>query len=487
MIGIGFYRPDLPQTNRGVSGAVLNAMLMKDTEAGVSYGPQRGIGVLDTADALPTAPRGAATAVNRSGFNRVYAGTADKLYEISADGSITEIGSGYAVPSGDNWSITQFLDYIYFTNTADGLFRYNIELGGAVSAVTDAPKARFIFPLFNTLAALDCDGDNRMMRTSKIGDGGVWSGDASCRFQPFNEGEALIAGGEIGQFGAVVLQNNAIRLLARTRDRSVFTSSLLESASGAQGPDGVCFTKGWCYFMDTDGPQRTNGAVVEPIGRDKIATTMIKNMATNGTQTVQVAYDPATRRVLYRYQSVAGTNDEVFDDILAFDIDTKEWVPLSMQTAALVALASPGYTLDDLDVFGDLDHLPYPLDSRVWKGGEPRIGAFSADFKFGFLEGNNLECTLETGAIVGQASMRVTKATPFTDAEQGIVQMGFKKRIADDFEWGDETAIDEDGHAPVDDAGNVVAFRFKVAAGVDWTFMRGFDFLKSTTRGMAYS
>jgi hypothetical protein len=487
MVPIGFYRPDAPPTMRGVSGAVLNAILTKDIETGVAYGPQRGIGILDTADALPAAPRGAASAVTRSGAYRAFVGTATKLYEVSADGSVTEIGTGYALPPSDTWSMAQVDDYMYFTNITDGILRYNVETGGAVTVVSGAPKARFIFPLFNTLAALDCDGDNRMLRTSKIGDGSVWSGDASCRFQPFEEGEALIAGGEINQYGAIVMQNNAIRLLSRTRDHSVFTSALVESSSGAQGPDGVCFTKGWCYFMDTDGPQRTNGAVVEPIGLDKVANTMVASMATNGTQTVQTVFDPAKRRVLYRYMTAQDTSEGVFSSILAYYIDIGEWAPLEIETATLVSLASPGYTLEELDVFGDLEHLPYPLDSRVWKGGEPRVGAFNAAFKFGFLEGDNLECTLETGQIVPKTSTRVTRVTPFTNSTEMTVQVGFKKRIADALAWGDAASVDENGQAPVDEAGNVIAFRAVIPAGTDWAFMRGFDYLKSTTRGLAYA
>ena len=228
MLPSGFYRPDLAESNFGLWLKIRNAGLFRD-EVGVAYGPHPGLEVLSSAVALPSAPRGAISVVTRDGIYQNYAGTADKLFKVASDGSWTEIGSGYAVPGGDSWSMAQFGDYVYFTNRTDGVLRYSIEAGGTVDAVSGAPKARVIFLLFNTLAALDCDGNNRLMKTSKINDPTVWSGDASCTYQEFPEGEELIGGGELGQTLAVVLQRNAVRVLARTTDRSIFTSTLLSS------------------------------------------------------------------------------------------------------------------------------------------------------------------------------------------------------------------------------------------------------------------
>jgi hypothetical protein len=78
MLPIGFYRPDLAETNPGVSLTVLNAILMADAN-GVAYRPHPSISPLSSADALPDPPRGAASVVTRSGAYQVYVGTASKI------------------------------------------------------------------------------------------------------------------------------------------------------------------------------------------------------------------------------------------------------------------------------------------------------------------------------------------------------------------------------------------------------------------------
>jgi hypothetical protein len=486
MLSVGYYRPDLAETNPGVSLTVRNAIIQADAQ-GVAYGPHPSLTALATSDALPDNPRGTISVVTRAGQYQSFVGTASKLYKISAAGAVTQIGSGYAVPSGDNWSFAQFGDYLYATNTFDGMVRYNIESGGTVDAVSGAPKARFIFPLFGTLAALDCDGNNRVMKTSAINNGALWSGDASNTYQEFVGGEELIAGGELGSQYAVVFQRNAIRVLTRTRDRSIFTADLLVDGVGAQGADGCVFTRGWAYFVDTDGFQRTNGQTVDPIGRNKVSKTFIKSLASNALTSVQGAFDPATLRVIWRYRDAANNDAAVFNKALAFDIiGTQEWVPIEIDTAALVTMASPGYSLDDLDQFGTLDTLPYSLDDRAWKGGEPRLAGFDGDLKFGFVSGPSLACTLETGAQLTSVVQRLQWCTPITDASDCTVQVGYKDHPSQSFTWGPAKSLTASKRAKIANGagrGRIYALRFNEAAAGVWTFMRGFDGIEGVTGG----
>jgi hypothetical protein len=483
MLAIGAYRPDMAETNNGVSLAILNAILMRD-ELGVAYAPHPSIGTLSTAVALPSAPKGITSVVTRAGGYQAYAGTADKLFKIAADGTYTEIGTGYAVPSGDQWSMAQFGDYIYFTNTFDGLVRYNIETGGAVTPVSGAPKGRIIFPLFNTLCMLDCDGDNKLLKTSKINDPTVWSGDASNRYQFFPDGEELVGGGELSQGLAVIFQRNAIRVLTRTRDRSIFISDQLALGIGAQSPQSIVIVRGWAYFVDTDGFHRTNGGGTEPIGKGKVSRTFIKSLASNALVSVQGAYDPEYNRVLYRYLTSTALDADICEDVLAYHIDEGEWVPIDLDTAALITMSSPGYSLDELDVFGTIDTLPYPLDSRAWKGGEPRLAAVGSDLKFGFVSGASLACTLETGASLGVQRELVNAIRPVTDAATATVQIGVKEAVKDDFTWKAAQTIQPSGLARVRGSGKIKSFRANIPAGATWSFFRGFDSAEGAAVGM---
>lgn len=473
MIPIGFYHPDKAHNAMGVSGAVLNAILQADPETGIMYGPQPGIGVLSTAVALPGTPRGIYSFVDSTGSHRVIAGTVDKLYLLSATGTWTEIGSGYAVTSGHNWSAAQFGQYAVFTNTFDGQVHYDLDTVGTFSAISGAPKARFIFNLFDTMAALDCDGENRVMRTSKAGDHTVYTGPGT-NFQTFNDGQELLCGGELSTKVALVFQRSAVRILTRRPDRYTFDTDLLGEGVGAMNPQAVVFTNGAAFALDTFGFHKVTGGGSAQIGEGKFSRTFLSSLSSNGQNTVSGTYDPQYGRVLWRYQKSDVVSETVFEDVLAYHITFDEAVPLEVETTALVSLASPAYTLEDLDAVAALDSLPYSLDSAYWKGGVPRLSALNGDLKFGFMAGDNLACTLETGVVSNQASMLINATEPYTDSEDATVQCGVKDRLSGSLTWGTAEGLFDNGVAHLREQGKHFAFRLNVAAGETWTFMRGF-------------
>src|SRR5262249_59921509 len=60
-----------------------------------------------------------------------------------------------------------------------------------------------------------------------------------------------------------------------------------------------------------------------------------------------------------------------------------------------------GLSLEALDIFGSIDTgVPYSLDSRVWEGGRPVIGALDIAGRLAFLEGAApLDATLATAPL----------------------------------------------------------------------------------------
>jgi hypothetical protein len=154
-----------------------------------------------------------------------------------------------------------------------------------------------------------------------------------------------------------------------------------------------------------------------------------------------------------------------------------------MATSWLIAMASPGYTLEELDAFGTLDTLPYSLDDRYWKGGEPQLAGFNGAYKFGFMSGTPLAATLETGTRMEGGAVRITGAVPLTDAPAPTVQLGVKRALRDTLAWGAAVNVDADGFAPVDEAGQWYSLRFSVPAGQEWSFMRGFEAIEMHRQG----
>jgi hypothetical protein len=85
---------------------------------------------------------------------------------------------------------------------------------------------------------------------------------------------------------------------------------------------------------------------------------------------------------------------------LAYHYTINEWVPLTIDTAAIFAMGSPAYDMDAMDTaFPDMDAITIDMDSRFWSGGEPQLFAIGSDLKGGYFSGPNLAATLETGTV----------------------------------------------------------------------------------------
>ena len=154
LLPVGPYRPDLAASNAGVSAYVMNVVINVD-ETGIAYGPQPSLSVTTGAGALPARPQGGIKAVLQSGTKKMFVGTAATVQEMANDFTWTAITTGRAVPSTDNWSFVQRDNKLLMSNTADGLLDYDLETPAGVAAVSGAPKFRYIFNLFDTVAGLE--------------------------------------------------------------------------------------------------------------------------------------------------------------------------------------------------------------------------------------------------------------------------------------------------------------------------------------------
>lgn len=463
MLGYGPYRPDIAETNPAMSRRVLNVNPRKDSQ-GVSYHPRRSLQVTSGAMALPAAPRGALAVVQRSGEFKGYFGTVDMLYEMDSTYQFTSIGTAYAVPTGHNWGMCQYGEHLIFTNTTDGMLSWDIETGGSVVAVTDGPAARAAFVWAEMLIALDCDGDNRLMRNSAPGSYTNWV-NRGAGAQEFADGEALMGGGVVNDGQAVVIQRGAVRLLTVTGTERIFRIDKLPGEVGAVGPDCIVQIPGGVAFMDSSGPQIATAQGVAPIGDNKVARTFIASVS--DLAAVTGAYDPELRQIVWRKDD---------SELLIYDLATQEFVPVIESTAAIIRMSNPALTLEDLDDFGTLDSLPYSLDSNAWKGGRPRLAALDGDLKFGFFDGAPLAGECETATLTDNASMLVSWVLPVTDDADATVVLTVRDRLADAPTYKDASALVASGRCPVRGRGKCVSVIVRHAAGAVWTYDRGIEF-----------
>lgn len=478
MLPFGPYRPDMAKTNPGVTDHAVNVNPRRDA-LGVSYHPRQGLTVPSTADALPAASRGSLAVVTRAGAFKGYFGTVSKLYSLDADYGFTEIGTGYAVPIDENWGRTQYGDRLLVTNSFDGMLQHNIEIGGAVTAISGAPKAAGLFVAFECVFALDCDGDNRLLRNSAPGDYTNWK-TRGAGAQEFADGEALMGGGLLNDGQAVVIQKSAVSLLTAVGGTLIYRKDKIADGVGAETRECIVAAPGAVYFYHSSGFYRVTAAGMEPIGQDKVNLSFAAKLGQIDGLTG--SYDPKNRQVVWRY-AAGGVSGEVFYNLIAFDIATGEFVEIEQATSDLMRMSSPAYTLEDLDAFGSLDALPFSLDSAVWKGGRPTLAALDESRKFGFFSGANLLASVDTATLTDIKTMLVTWAAPVTDAPDLTLELMVADRLIDSGTWKEPASMTASGRVPLRGRGKVIKMRAEIPASSEWTYLRGIDDLVITKGG----
>ncbi len=478
MLSFGPYRPDMAETNPGVSRRVLNVHPRRDG-SGISYHPRASLAVPATAQALPGQSRGSLAVVTQDGAFKGFFGTSNKLYMLNSDFSFTEIGTGYTVPTGDSWGMLQYGPRLLATNAFNGMLTYNVELGGAVTAVVGAPKAVSLFAAFECVFALACDGQNQLMRNSAPGDYTNWK-TRGAGAQEFADGEGLMGGGPLNDGVAGVIQKAAVSLLSVTGDRLVYRKDKVAEGVGAVNRECIVQAPGALYFYDTSGFYRLTAGGLEPIGQDKVNRTFAA--ALGQMDGLSGAYDPLNRQVVWRY--AAGTvSGAVLQNLIVYDIGTGEFVEAEESTADIMRMSSPAYTLEDMNVFGSLDALPYSLDSAVWKGGRPTLAALDADRKFGFFNGPNLPASIDTATLTDTSSMLVTWAMPVTDGEAFTLALTVRDRLSDTGAMKAPASMQASGRVPLRGRGKVLTLTAQAPAGDTWTYLRGVDDLVITKGG----
>tara|TARA_R110000822_G_scaffold27790_2_gene82662 strand:+ start:5089 stop:6537 length:1449 start_codon:yes stop_codon:yes gene_type:complete len=470
---IGPYRPDMAASNAGVTANVSNVLMFRD-ETGVAYGPHPSLAIPAGAGALPATPLGGTTVVLQSGAKKVFVGTAATIEEMANDFTWTARGTGYTVPSGDKWSMTQFGAFLLATNTTDGLLAYNAETPAGVNAVSGAPAFKSIFVAFDCLFGCVSDDDALLFRNSAPNDHTNWT-TAGAGYQPLADGEGLMGGGEISQGYAIVLQRKAVHLLQRTGDRKIYNRVKLSSGEGSVNPWGIVNARGAVYFCDTDGFKRATSSGVEAIGQEKVNRYFVDHLA-GSLDGIEGAFDAANQRIVWRHQEQAASSTTLFPTMMTFDLRLGEFVPIETETTAIFSMASPGYTADNASGLGTTDTAPYGPDSRFWVGGEEGLLGINSAFKAGFFNGASLAAEVETATLVSPTNNTTTRATVITDSSSATLSMGARTRLSDNATYTTAQSMTVGGSTPVRATGKLMSAKVNVAAGEDWSFIRGVRF-----------
>ena len=398
-IPFGPWEPDRAGINtRDDAGAIVLQMAKNVYPLSIGYGPVPALSAL-TATTLPAGCRGMVFARATSGGFFIFAGAVARLYKYVAGAWVdftrllgpsgTSADRTYNVNPDDYWSWTQFGIYLVACNINDDPQYIDIDSSGSSGnfiKLPNAPKARYVTTV-NQFLVLGClSSNNRKVMNSGYADITGWTlGVNLCDEQEFQDGGRVtgIAGGEFGW----IVQEKALRTMTLQPGSDVaFRIDRIEKEHGAAaGYAAIAVNKG-VYFLADDGFYRADSNGLSPIGAQRINKWFQSNSDTARFWTILGFSDPYAPRIGWAFFATSGST--VLDRILWYDWQLDKWSYTDVSVQFIASIVTSGVTLEELDApYPNLDtDVPFSLDSRVWEGGRPVIGAIDATGRLAFLE-----------------------------------------------------------------------------------------------------
>jgi hypothetical protein len=384
------YEPDKGPFSGSSSDSVLNVLPVAN-----GYGPFKSLN--DVSEALEAACTGAIYARTTDGNFRIIAATVDKFWLYNAGtNSFDDITGGTApnVPDGDLVQFVQFGSLVIAVGLGWAPQKFNIDAGGVFADLGGSPpQARYVWRAGDYVVLGYLSGAPRSIQWCGTNNAEFWTnGDRGADIQALPDGDEIM-GGFSFTGGARIIQRRAKRAMTFAPGTGLtFRIDDVDAAKGSVAPFSIVPIGQTDYvYLAEDGWYRGDQGL--PIGAERVDRTFLADCDAGQLELVQGALNPYTKMVWWVY-----TDGSAVRKMLGYNWQLDKWTRSDESPALLVSMITPGYTLEDLDQFGDLDSLPASLDSRIWKGGRPAFAAFTSDFKLAYFEGTNAQAVLETAS-----------------------------------------------------------------------------------------
>lgn len=471
------FRPDAGE----LQSSTLNNVAM--LAQGV-YGPRQTLATAPGAAALAAAPRGALAGILPSGTFKGFVATSTNIYFSTASYGWTSLALTLAIPAGFDESLCQFGVYMLGSNTADGLYAYNMDTPAGMNAVSGSPKARYIFTTNNVVVALgDTTSNLARLKNCAFGDHTNWTTGGALTLD-MQDGGAFTGGGDLGAGAAIILQDRAVRRLTfgNAPPGALYTIQKLADDVGCVHPRAQAGWNGKHYFVSQSGRFfMTDGTAVYPIGAGKVDLWFKARCA--DLKQVWATVDPAHNIVRFRYKG-PGDTDTLSTNILDYNYVEQEFIPGTETTTAIFRMGTSGYTWHDLAALGAWHTWAgFPWGSDVWKGSAPVAAGLDSAFKLAFFNGSAAVAALETSTQGDGTSKLVNFFRPLTDDSAATIELGVKDVLSADFDWKDPATLAASGRAAVRGRGLYQRYRENHAAGATWTRSLGYLDLDQRTGG----
>jgi hypothetical protein len=351
LLKFGEWTPDTADYESSTVYSIQNVVPRGD-----GYGPFQSFA--SATQSLPSACRGAFYALKSDGSVQLFAATSTKLYTLNNTSfSWTDVSRGAStygsLAANAQWQFAQTGNLVFATQANDVLQVFTLGSSSAFSnALGSPPQASYISVVGRFLVLSGLLSSPYRIQWSGLADfnsSTSWTaGTNSSDFQDFPDGGIVrgVAGGEFG----TVFQDQAIRRMSYIPGSTIiFQIERLTQDMGVFAPLSIVRAGPSIFFYAGQGFFRIDpGGLPQPIGREKVDRTFIKDLDTTNLQMFIGVSDPRGTRVYWAYKSGAGAVN-TYDKILGYDTVLNRFFSVAVSGQYLVGISQPGITLEALD------------------------------------------------------------------------------------------------------------------------------------------
>lgn len=398
MIQLLGFTPDLETPTPGIITDCTNFIPFRN---GMQAGPSN---VTPTdVPALAAECLGAAVVTLLSGTRRVFAGTATKLYELSAGAWVDvtrAVGGDYTGGADTRWSFCQFGNATIATNKTDAMQRSNTS--GAFANIAGAPKAEVVFSVGAFVMALNVnDGADKQdgWHCCAAFDETDWTEDVttqSASGRLVDTPGILTAGLRLGDY-AVAYKAKSIYLGQYVGAPAVWDWILIPGGeAGCVGKEAICDIGGAHLFLGDDNIWLFDGTRPVSIANNAVRQWFFDNCNPNSLYKSKCVYDRQNDRVWLFYPS---SSSDTCDSALVYHLISKQWGRANRSIEAALQYIQSGATFDTWDDYGaTFDTLPnISYDSQYWLSGGAALSVFNTSHQLQLVNGTAGSSSFTTG------------------------------------------------------------------------------------------
>ena len=409
---------------------------------------------------------------------QLFAGGASKLFKFNPASlnldDVSKVG-GYAAT---DWNFVQFGNSVLAANNSSKIQYWTV--GSLATTFADAsataPVAKYLTIVRDFVVAANLDGGTNANKVqwSDINDFTDWTagGASQSDFQIMADGGNII-GLTGGEFGLVLLEQAIVRM-TYIGSPFFFQFDVLTRNFGCMEGGSIVQYGNVTYFLADNGFYSCDGSTIKSIGNEKVDKYFFDNMNISQIETISAAVDPVKKLVVWNYPNTSNGRS-----LLIYNYQVNKWSQAETTSSTIASVATSGYTLEDLDVFGSLDGLTTSLDDRLWAGGKFLLAGTFGN-KITTFTGPNLTAQLQTGDIEQGYNSVVMLARPQIDNGSCSVAVASRRELDDTITFGNQVPTTSEGRVSLRSYGRY--HRFNVVPSGNWTNAIGLD-VESTPQG----